>query len=280
MKHKRLKLVAIHLFGLALTGVFAQNMNVKVSNGTQTAIPVNTIKKLTFTSSSIAVYKTNGSAAGYAYSNVRNLNFDNIKSVSISSLKNSKIFSLPQYVNTLSNDYPLMIAMTWTWSGVLGIQRTLLQFDLSQIPSNAIIQSATLSLKGSGSNPHTHSNSSSLNRITQAWDYSNATWTNMNNKYTTTGSIPITGTTSGAPNENKTVDIKSMVQYWVNNPQLNYGMMLKLDNETTYATMQFGTDDNTNSTLRPVLNISYVISSLKSAGSTILMKNLRQIHQA
>ena len=274
MRHKRLKLSAILLFGLGLTLVQAQYLNVKTKSGTLTVFPNNSIIKLTFSSGNIIVNKTIGRSNIYALNDIQNIQFTNSINLSITPLQNSIIFSRPDLVNYLSNDHPLMYSEAWTWSGVFGLLRTLLQYDLTQIPQNAVIQSATLNLKGAGHNPLTHSNSSTLNLVTQSWDYTNATWTNMNNKYTTTGNIAIPGTASGATNENKTVDLKSMVQYWVNNPQSNYGMMLKLDNETRYATMRFGTDNNTNSALLPVLNVSYVLSSQKSSVGTIFDETL------
>lgn len=77
MKYKRLKLTAILLLGLGLTGLQAQTMYVVQSNGTQIAYALNGIQKLTFSGGNIIVQKTNNSIGGYVLNGLKYLSFRN-----------------------------------------------------------------------------------------------------------------------------------------------------------------------------------------------------------
>jgi hypothetical protein len=244
---------------------------------TLTASPVTGYKFINWTENGAQV----STSANYSFTvgSARNLvaNFSVITfNVTINLLKNSMISS--KFANSTYNEQPIMYASARRSETLFSIvpdkMRTLLQYNLSQIPQNAIIMSATLSLKGAGHNSSFSSNVSNLFRVTQPWTYTNATWNNMNNKYSYTDAITIQGTTSGAPYENRIVSLTSMVQYWVNNPSMNYGMMLKLVSESGTVSMQFGTDNNTSPTYRPVLTISYVLSPQKSSNNTVFDEKL------
>jgi len=75
MLHKKLKLSAVLLLGLGLTGMQAQTMNVKQSNGTQTVYALHSVRKMTFSTGYLTVSKTNNSKTEYALSGLRYLNF-------------------------------------------------------------------------------------------------------------------------------------------------------------------------------------------------------------
>lgn len=76
MRHKRLKLSAVLLLGLGLTGLQAQTMYVKESSGTQTAYTLSNIQKMSFSSGNLTVTKTDNSSGVYALSDLRCLNFN------------------------------------------------------------------------------------------------------------------------------------------------------------------------------------------------------------
>jgi photosystem II stability/assembly factor-like uncharacterized protein len=189
-----------------------------------------------------------------------------VATTSITSMQNPRIWSKADQVNNVFQDAPTMYAMAWTWSGQPGILRTLIRFDLSSIPQNAVINAATLELKGDNHNPLNYSNASAFYKVSQAWDYTNASWTNMNNKYYPSINVQIAGTTS--PNENRSVNLTAMVQDWVSSPSTNYGLMFKLLNETAYTTMQFGTDEKTDVTKKPNLSIDYTVYAFAGSGRT------------
>ena len=75
MRKKRLKLSAVLLLGLGLTGLQAQTMYVKESGGTQTAYTLSNIQKMSFSSGNLTVTKTDNSSGVYALVYLRYLNF-------------------------------------------------------------------------------------------------------------------------------------------------------------------------------------------------------------
>ena len=75
MRHKKLKLSTALLLGLGLTGLQAQTMYVKQSNGTQTDYSLSNIRKMTFGSGNLAVTKTDNSTGVYALNGMQYLSF-------------------------------------------------------------------------------------------------------------------------------------------------------------------------------------------------------------
>jgi len=78
MKYKKLKLIAVLLLGVGLTGLKAQTMYVKENSGTQTAYTLNNIRKLTFSGDNLIVQKTDNSIGGYVLNELRYLNFTDL----------------------------------------------------------------------------------------------------------------------------------------------------------------------------------------------------------
>ena len=75
MKHKRLQIIALLLLGTGLTGLQAQTMYVKQSNGTQTAYAYSNLRKMTFAPGIVTVQKTDNTTAVYALSSIKYLSF-------------------------------------------------------------------------------------------------------------------------------------------------------------------------------------------------------------
>jgi hypothetical protein len=78
MRKKQLKLSAVFLLGLGLTGLQAQTMYVKEKSGTQTAYTLSGLRKMTFSGGNATVQKSDNSAGVYALSGLRYLNFTNL----------------------------------------------------------------------------------------------------------------------------------------------------------------------------------------------------------
>jgi len=164
--------------------------------------------------------------------------------------------------------------------------RSLLKFiELSTIPSNATILSAELKLfgvpssssilVGNSSYPGSPYNNSSLppgssynttnesviQKITSTWDEQTVTW-NTQPTTTTLNQIQIPNTTSQW-NWNFTINttqfpqLTDWVQDWVNNPDNNFGFMVKLENENYYRSVLFASSDHTNPALWPELTVTY-----------------------
>jgi hypothetical protein len=155
--------------------------------------------------------------------------------------------------------------------------RALFRYDLSQIPVNATIQSASLflyaktnALNGNLGNPMFGSaNTSLLQKVIAPWNPAATGW---NNQPLTTTSNQKTLPQSSSTVQNYVVDVKDFVQDWVNNPAGNYGMLLRLQTEQYYNSMIFNSgsapDDKT-----PKLVICYEIPSPCSNGLQIRPAN-------
>ncbi len=159
----------------------------------------------------------------------------------------------------------------WTISGTEVIYRNFFRFDLSGIPSNAIIQSASLSLFYSHNNsfgpaPHsslTNSDQSLLQRVTSAWTEKTVTW-NTQPSVTTSGQVILPQSTSDTQNY-LNMDVTAMVQQMVISPNANFGFLLRLNNEMKYARLIFGSGDNPDVSNHPVLSVTYTTVDLNCA---------------
>ena len=159
------------------------------------------------------------------------------------------------------------LAMTWSCSGNPCLGRSLLEFDLTSIPANAVIDSAYLKLyadlNNAGQNgipgqpTYGSDNAGFVSRITQSWTENSVTW---NNQPATTlqNQVVIPQSVSGA--ENYVLDVTSMVQDMINNPASSYGFLLREQNEITYYnSLIFASGDAADANAHPRLKICYTI---------------------
>lgn len=147
MKQKKTKLIAILIFGLGLTGLQAQTMNVKENNGTQTTYALSNIQKMSFSTGSLTVTKTDNSIGVYALSGLRYLNFTDITT----SLKEPLFYHnqiLSAYPNPTDDVLKINLSETGKIAGIITIinfeGKTVLSqqvshagvysFDISQLP--------------------------------------------------------------------------------------------------------------------------------------------------
>lgn len=174
------------------------------------------------------------------------------------------MLSDPAGDNTNYGDFASFEAMAWTW-GEFGILRSLIEFDLLDIPPDAIVSYAKLSLFNnptSAENGGQHSSLSGSNiallqRITSSWDESTVTWNNQ----------PITDTlnqvyllqSTSVHEDYLDVDVTAIVSDMVHDPSSNYGFMFKLVTEVQYRAMIFASSDHVDSTLHPKLEICYTV---------------------
>lgn len=99
MKHHLLKLSFVFFFVFSLSGLYAQNMDVRKGNGTQTNYALSSIKKLTFSAGSMVVSSTAGADASYALKDLRYLNFNDLTlGLSIAQQDSEAIFIYPNPV--------------------------------------------------------------------------------------------------------------------------------------------------------------------------------------
>ncbi|MED1948997.1 DNRLRE domain-containing protein [Brevibacillus centrosporus] len=136
---------------------------------------------------------------------------------------------------------------TFTVGVTAYIYRSLLFFDLGLIPNDAIINSATLKLTRSGSNSLT---SIDAHRVLGDWN-NGTTWGGQPSfDQQKIGTFAITTSV--------TLDLKSLVQAWVDGTYVNHGIILKSPDESVQTTVAFYSSEygGPNS---PQLTIDYTI---------------------
>jgi len=159
-------------------------------------------------------------------------------------------------------------AVAWTWNTDPGLERGLLQFDLSSIPGNAIIQDAKLSLYNNPTSTACNGEHSSLSgpnnamllEITSAWDEYTVTW---NNQPSTSATYAVSLAQSTSIHEDYLdIDVHNLVADMIANPTTTFGFMIKLDSEAFYRSMIFGSSDNPNQALHPKLVVTYGLEGI------------------
>ena len=149
----------------------------------------------------------------------------------------------------------------WTWEGSPGTQKAVLGFDLSDLPKDATITSATLSLyhsSGSFWDPLTFGyepNEVLIQRTTSSWDEGTVTWVNQPS-VTVENQVIIPSSTSSNQSF-PSIDITKLVEDVLADNNKNLEMMLSSKLKTHYRMKSFATSNHVNSQLHPKLVIEY-----------------------
>lgn len=146
----------------------------------------------------------------------------------------------------------------WTFSGNPAKGVSLIQFDLSEIPSQMIILDAKLSLyhnPGSTSAGQAGENASYLKKITSYWDEYNVTWNSMPG--TTLNGAVYLSTSVNANQDYLDIDLTDIVSEWHESPENNFGLMLEILQPSLYRSMLFASSDCLEESLRPMLMVVY-----------------------
>lgn len=156
-------------------------------------------------------------------------------------------------------------------------QRSLIKFNLSNIPDNATIISASLRMvKIGGSNTPTYF---SAHKITNNWTEGTGTcagtsgvcnwnqrqtginWTTAGGDFDAAAEATYLVSGNGVYNWN----IPGMVQSWVTSPSANYGVLLKFVSEAGVNNeMEFASSENATIANRPQLEVVYTIPALNN----------------
>ncbi|MBA3662797.1 MAG: DNRLRE domain-containing protein [Bacteroidetes bacterium] len=146
----------------------------------------------------------------------------------------------------------------------VNMNRALIDFNLSSLPSNATILTASINLYATGPigslQGHTGSaNASYLERITQSWGEFTVTW---NNQPATTSVNSVILPQSTSSNQNYlNINVKPLVQDMISNSSTSFGFLLKLVNESVTNGLLFYSKDNSNPALAPKLVITYSVNT-------------------
>lgn len=177
----------------------------------------------------------------------------------------------PNTANTNQKHIKEVAAWGWTHFGLTYNTRTFIEFDgLSLIPENATIIKATGYLYGltsAESTPQGNSyypgspyesygpNNCVVDRVLSAWDESTLTWNNQPSVTKQNESTIASSTSQWGFNAE--VDVTEMVKQFVKNRNKNFGVRIKVNNETPYHSIVFGSSDQDNPDLRPKLEVVY-----------------------
>jgi len=149
------------------------------------------------------------------------------------------------------------------FTGGINSNRALIDFDLTSVPPEAVILKATLSLfafknyppQTMVSNGHFGKNSSYLRRVTSSWDENTTTW-NTQPQATTENQVILHQSID--PDEDYIdIDVTALVIDMINNPDESKGFLLGLIQENEYANLSFHSKEGTDSSLHPVLKITF-----------------------
>lgn len=162
---------------------------------------------------------------------------------------------------------PKFLSAAWTFGGIPGADRSLIHFDLSDIPPGREIISAKLNLFFKNLEPnemfHTGENASTLRLITESWNELTVTW---NNAPSTTDDFQVILPQSINPRQDYlNIDVTDAVRNLCQFPEMYFGWLLALGNEIPYNCLLFASGDIDEVHLRPKLEIVYSEQSALSA---------------
>ena len=170
--------------------------------------------------------------------------------------------------NLLGSDTSLgsVRIFSWTSGGSPYTGRTLIQYNLKQIPSTAIVNSAKLYLYAkttgdgegvAGQPTYGSKNTSVVQKIITSWQTSSLSFNNAPS-IDTTGQKVLAQSTNTA--EDYVVDLTDFAQKWVNKPDSNFGVLLRMQTENNpYNSMLFESGAASDTTRDLRLEICYTV---------------------
>jgi PKD repeat protein len=179
--------------------------------------------------------------------------------------------------NTNYGYSPKFVCMGWTHYGEPGVNRALVDFDLSVIPENAEITEAKLSFYFVCLEPnyfgHTGNNEAYLQLITEPWEEDDVTW---NKQPSTTTADQLYLPPSTDPYQDYTdIDVTGLIHKLYTEPDTYHGLMLRLINEYPYQCLLFASSDyNDTIEFRPRLEITYTFCEAPVTGFSFISEAL------
>jgi hypothetical protein len=144
------------------------------------------------------------------------------------------------------------------------MNRVAIDFDLSTIPPNAIIDSALLNLYFNSTSPylnviglegHSGENSFVIEKIIEEWEENTITWRNQ--PATTTDHQVFVEDFDDGPRDYENIDITKLVYDLYQYPDSTFGLMIKHQVEEPYKVTFFASSDHPDKSKRPMLSIYY-----------------------
>ena len=157
-------------------------------------------------------------------------------------------------------------AYTWTGGGSTVLDRFLIEFDLSSIPENAIIEKVELSLfynptdQYEGFDFHEGDNDMTIRKISSGWEEDNVTWGNQPSA-TIDEQITLPPSASNS-SDYLDIDVTDLYTNTDNTLSDNFGLMFKMDDEVNpYKSLIFSSCEHPDNSLHPELKITWDIES-------------------
>jgi hypothetical protein len=143
-----------------------------------------------------------------------------------------------------------------------GAVRSLVRFDFSSIPTDAIVNSVHASfysyVSPSNGNHFIGKGESYLQKVDAAWDEATVTWNNQPTS-STVDQVYLANAASTIQ-DYLNLDITATAAGMINDPATNHGYVLRLVDETTSNNkLIFGSSDNTNADLHPKVVVEYSV---------------------
>jgi hypothetical protein len=150
-----------------------------------------------------------------------------------------------------------LLAMAWAANERLFVLRSLLQFDLPVLGEGEVLHEATLSLyasTGSIHPAHLGLNEGMLLRIAEPWNADEVTWENQP-EAVTSGAVFLPRADDPFQNFidlDVTVALRAMLD---EGPSAQHGLLVQLQSESVFRSLNFASADHPDSTLHPVLTL-------------------------
>jgi len=149
----------------------------------------------------------------------------------------------------------------WKWYGRVEVDtiRSFLYFDLSQIPKNASIIEAKLSLfyyANPGFTPQLGANSILIIIVLESWKENTVTW--QNQPKTSSHNEVIVPPSDSLNQSYLDIDVRNIVQEWIYFPEHNFGFLIRLLKESEFNGCTFASSEHPEQLLRPYLEITYI----------------------
>ena len=165
-------------------------------------------------------------------------------------------------------DYEYINMHAWTNSGMYVVHRSLIDFDLSEIPCDSIYSAKLFLFSDTLSHqyPYGHEylyywpdNACMIQRITEPWDEYDVNWTNRPD---VTFQNELYVHPSSKNFQNYIIDVTELAQDMINEPDKSHGFCIRLRVESFYSRMIFASSDNISEEFHPKLQIECLTTKI------------------
>jgi hypothetical protein len=179
--------------------------------------------------------------------------------------KDAELGSHPDWATLPLPDRPTLLVAGWTRNGEPHVLRSLLEFDDSHLPPDAVLESAKLSLfaeptldsygRGLGHAQDESSNAFFIKRVVEPWDEETVTWETLP---ATAAQKQVSAPASTTALENYLeIDVTALMEEMRSSAEGNHGFMIELQSEDPYRGLSFASSDHPDAALHPILELQF-----------------------